>query len=288
MKKYLIVLDVCQTKSISRTAEHLNYTQSAVSQAVKSFETELGFPMFKRSKTGMELLPNMEEIVNSLQIICDEYNRITEIARNINSLDSGYIRIGSIQSISYHWLPDVLKRFSETYPNIIFQLTVGGFSFLKEQLKNNKLDCIFVSSYSVPELSFVPIANDELMLVTPKEHALAKAEKVTLSDVNGQDFVLSSDGLDYEMGKIFEMNNIKPKIRYRLDEDYAVLKMVEQGFGITILPKLLIDKAPFEICARSFEEHYSRVLGVAYAKDGLPNLPTIKFLDYVKKWKQKG
>lgn len=287
MKKYAIVLDVCETHNISKTASRLNYTQSAVSQAIKSFENELGFPMFKRSKYGMELLPNTEEIVDALRIICREQNRIEQIAKNITSLDSGFIRIGSIQSISYHWLPDILKNFSEKYPNIRFDLTVDGFNALKDKLKNNKLDCIFVSAYSVPDFPFIPIGNDELLLVAPKTHPLAEKENISFSDIHNEKFILSSDGLDYETGMIFELNNIKPKIRFKLNEDFATLKMVEQGFGITILPKLLLKNAPFDVCVRSFTEHYSRVLGVAHAKDTPPTLATLKFLDYVEAWKVK-
>ncbi|MGN1267473.1 MAG: LysR family transcriptional regulator [Dorea sp.] len=284
MKKYAIILDVCESHNISKTAARLNYTQSAVSQTIKSFENELGFPMFKRSKSGMELLPNTEEIVDALRIICHEQNRIDQIAKNITSLGSGHIRIGSIQSISYHWLPDILKNFSEKYPNIRFDLTVDGFNALKDKLKNNKLDCIFVSGYSVPDYPFIPIGNDELLLAAPKNHPLSRKEILSFSDVNNEDFILSSDGLDYETGMIFELNSIHPKIRFKLNEDFAALKMVEQGFGITILPKLLLHNAPFNVCVRSFTEHYSRILGVAYTKNTPPTLATLKFLDYVKLW----
>lgn len=283
MNKYEIILNVCETHSISKTAAQLNYTQSAISQAIKGYEKELGFPLFKRSKHGMELMPNTEEILESLKIICAEENRISQIVANLTSLDSGYIRIGTIQSVSYHWLPDILKLFSEKYPNIRFELTVDGFNPLKEKIQENKLDCIFVSHYSVPDLPFIPIGKDELMLVTPKDHPLADKVAVSLSDVNHENFVLSSDGLDYETGQIFELNNITPKIRYRLNEDFATLKMVEKGFGITILPKLLLYNAPFDVCIRSFTEHYFRTLGVAYTKTP-PTLATIKFLDYVEEW----
>ena len=109
MNKYEIILSVCETHSISKTAEKLCYTQSAISQAIKGFEKDLGLQLFKRSKHGMELMPNTEEIIEALKIICREENRITQIATNLTSLDSGYIRIGTIQSISYHWLPDILR-----------------------------------------------------------------------------------------------------------------------------------------------------------------------------------
>ena len=284
MNKYEIILSVCETHSISKTADKLCSTQSEISQAIKGFEKDLGLQLFKRSKHGMELMPNTEEIIEALKIICREENRITQIATNLTSLDSGYIRIGTIQSISYHWLPDILKNFSKAYPNIRFEMTVDGFSALREKIRAGKLDCIFVSRYSVPGLPFVPIGKDELMLATPKDHPLSEKVAVSLSDINNEDFVLSSDGLDYETGKIFELNNIKPRIRYRLNEDFATLKMVEKGFGVTILPRLLLYNAPFDVCIRSFTEHYSRVLGVAYSKDAPPSLAILKFLDYVKDW----
>lgn len=287
MNKYEIILNVCETHSISKTAAKLNYTQSAISQTIKNFEKELGFPLFNRSKHGMELKANTEEIIASLRVICKEENRIARIASALTSLDSGYIRIGTIQSISYHWLPDILKHFSELYPNIRFELTVNGFNELKSEINAGRLDCIFVSSYSVPGLPFIPIGNDELLLATPKGHRLAEKLTVSLADINGEDFILSADGLEYETGKIFELNNIKPKIRYQINEDFAALKMVEQGFGITILPRLLLYNAPFDVCIRSFTEHHSRVLGVAHSGAESPTLATIKFLDFVKEWSEK-
>lgn len=282
MSKYEIILAVCETHSISRTAEKLNYTQSAVSQTIKSFEKELGMPLFRRSRQGMEPLPNTEEIIASLRIVCREEQRIAQIAKGLTSLEKGYIRIGTIQSISYHWLPDLLKAFSARYPNIRFELTVDGFSPLREKLREHRLDCIFVSRYSVPDLPFIPLDEDELMLVTPKNHPLAEKFSISLSDIHREPFVLSSDGLDYETGKIFEQNQIQPQIRYRLNEDFAALKMVEQGFGITILPRLLLSDAPFDVCVRPFQEHYSRILGAAWAEDLTPSPAIQKFLDYVR------
>lgn len=287
MNKYEIILSVCETHSISKTAAKLNYTQSAISQAIKGYEKELGFPLFRRSKQGMELMPNTEEILSSLKIICQEEEKIARIVSNLTSLDSGSIRIGTIQSISYHWLPDILKHFSKRYPNIRFELTVDGFNTLKEKIKSSELDCIFVSEYSVPELPFIPIGRDELMLAAPKGHPLSEKITVSLSDVDKEDFVLSSDGLDYETGEIFKMNHISPKIQYCLNEDFATLKMVEKGFGITVLPKLLLQNSPFDVCIRSFTEHFYRVLGVAYTKDAPPTPATSKFLDYVQEWNKE-
>ncbi|MCI9228461.1 MAG: LysR family transcriptional regulator [Dorea sp.] len=282
MSKYEIILDVCNTGSISKTAAKFNYTQSAVSQLIKNFERELGISLFKRTKQGVQLLLHTGEIVRCLENICREEKKIERIIADLNSLDSGYIRIGSIQSISYHWLPDILRDFAEAYPKITFELCIEGFRPLIEKLKNDKLDCIFVSRYSVPDYPFVPLGDDELMLVTPNGHPLAEKTEVTLSDVDKKDFILTSDRLDYETGKIFEMNGIQPRIRYQVMEDFAALKMVEKGFGITILPKLLLQNAPFDVCVRSFSEHYSRVLGVAHLPGKQLSPAVLKFLSFTE------
>ena len=187
MNKYKTILSVCETHSLSRTAALLNYTQSAVSQTIKNFEKELGLEIFIRSKNGMELKSDMTWILESLRAICDAENEIERTAASLVNLDSGLIRIGTIQSISYHWLPGILKDFSTEYPNIRFQLTIGGFGELKEKLQANELDCIFVSEFSVPGLPFVPLGSDELMLVTPLSHPLSNHLLVSLSDVNHQD-----------------------------------------------------------------------------------------------------
>ena len=107
---------------------------------------------------------------------------------------------------------------------------------------------------------------------------------VSLSDVNHQDFILTADGLEYETGKIFELNQIAPHIRYQINEDFTALKMVEQGFGITILPKLLLHNAPFEVCIRSFTEHYTRTLGIALPSGVTPSKAVLQFRAFAKRW----
>ena len=286
MSRYEIIRAVYETKNISKAANKLNYTQSAVSQAIKNFEKELGIQLFKRSKNGMEAMPYTKDIMNCINDICESEEKIYKISSNLTSLESGHIRIGSVQSISYNWLPDILSMFSSAYPNIKFELTVTGFDELIYKIENNELDCIFVSEYAAADLDFTAIGKDELVLVTPLNHPLCNKISVSIEDLHGKNFILSADGLNYETGTIFKQNNIKPKIKYKIDEDFTVIKMVEKGFGITILPKLLLKNIPFNVCIRQFNEHYSRVLGIACAKNLKPSPATLKFIDYVRKWGQ--
>lgn len=286
MTKYEMILSVYHTHSISVTAEKYNYTQSAISQAIKSFEKELGLPLFKRTKNGMLPISNTEEIIRELRTICDAENRIADIASNLTSLKNGYIHIGTIKSIAYNWLPSMVKNFSKKYPNIHFKISMGSSSQLHDKLDQNEVDCIFVSNYLLPDnLEFYPMDTDELMLLTSRSHPLADKLKVNLSDIKDENYIYSEDGFDYEAGGIFEQNDIHPTVLYQLDDDVAVQKMVSDGMGISVLPKLLLSNPPFDICIRPFTEHYKRTLGVAYLKDSELDPATEAFLDYVKEWK---
>ena len=280
MTKYEMILSVYHTHSISVTAEKYNYTQSAISQAIKSFEKELGLPLFKRTKNGMLPISNTEEIIRELRTICDAENRIADIASNLTSLKNGYIHIGTIKSIAYNWLPSMVKNFSKKYPNIHFKISMGSSSQLHDKLDQNEVDCIFVSNYLLPDnLEFYPMDTDELMLLTARNHPLADKLKVNLTDIKDENYIYSEDGFDFEAGGIFEQNDIHPTVLYQLDDDVAVQKMVSDGMGISVLPKLLLSNPPFDICIRPFTEHYKRTLGVAYLKDSELDPATEAFLE---------
>lgn len=287
MDKYDIILDVCQTKSVSKTAQKLNYTRSAVSQIIKNYEQELGIPIFQRTKTGMELLKTAEPVIEQIRQISNAQKNINQIISKLTSLQSGYIRIGAIQSISYHILPDLLRKFSAHYPDIQFDIAVHDFQSLSDQLREKKLDCIFTSRFAASTENFIPVIHDELMLITPMNHPLSALDTLTLQDIDHEDFILSADKLDYETGEIFQANHIYPNVTYQLNDDFAVLKMVESGFGITILPKLLLTHNPFQVCVRSFSEHYSRVLGISWNEDLTPSTALLTFLDFSKRFFSK-
>lgn len=287
MSKYEIILDVYHTCSFSVTAEKFNYTQSAVSQIVRNYEKRIGLPLFKRTHNTIEPLPNTEHIIGELQKICDAEQRIIDISDRLNNLESGFIRIGTVQSIAYHWLPDILKDFSVQYPNIQFEIYVYGFRELNALTESNQLDLCFTSEYAAPHLEFSPLGTDELLLVTPRGHKLSEKLSVPFSSINEINYISTSDRLEYETGQLFKYYNIKPNVKYELNEDFAALKMVEAGFGITILSKLLLTDAPFDICVRPFTEHFTRTLGVGCPKTENLNPAATVFLTYAQKWYQE-
>ena len=227
-------------------------------------------------------MPNAEEIMKCIIEICDLEEKINNISDNLTSLDTGYIRIGTIQSIAYNWLPEILDRFSKDYPNISFDIVVDKFDELVKKVKSNQLDNNICIGVFCSILVFGKLYIDELVLITPVKHKLSSQITVPISKLKDEKFILSADGLSYETGIIFNRNGIDPEIKYKVNEDFTVIKLVESGFGVAILPKLLLENTPFNVSIRNFSEHYNRVLGVAYSKE-IELTPVVEmFINYVK------
>ena len=163
MNKYEIILKAYETGNITKTAESLNYTQSAVSQAINNYEKELGFPIFNRSKSGVSPTTDGLRIIESIRRIIKEEERIQEISSSVSGLHSGTIRVGAFTSVSILWLPKFMKEFNELYPDIQFELISGNYNDLISMLKKGDLNCSFLSSTTASDFCFTPLYKDEYL-----------------------------------------------------------------------------------------------------------------------------
>ena len=94
ISKYEIFKTIVELGSLSKTAEKLNLTQSGVSYAISSLESELGFPLFRRERSGMSLTPNGARILTHVQNILEHEELLRQEATSIKGLDTGTVRIG--------------------------------------------------------------------------------------------------------------------------------------------------------------------------------------------------
>lgn len=288
---YEVIYTVCETGNLSRAAKVLNYSQSAVSQTIQSFEKKLGITLFERSKTGVKPLPGVMAIMESLKIISDEERKIKMFAESIQDLDHGIVRLGCITRIATQWLPDIFKEFGEEFPNIKYELTAGSFHDLRENLENELVDFAFMSSLAAKGFAFTPIVKDEMVVLLPRGHRLASQNSVSIQDLKDENIIITSEGLKFEIGDILKEINFREKdARYIFNDDIVIMKFVELGFGVCILPRLFLDVIgeKFDLEIKSFHKKYYRTLGIAYPNKKYMTMAATKFVDYTIKWfKQK-
>lgn len=227
--------------SLSKAAEKLNYTASGVSQLISAMESDFGFPLLKRTRKGVALTAEGERMMPAIRAYIQQENRIYELAAGINGLHVGTINIAAYSSIATHWLPGVIAGFKQKYPDIHINLMEGVRQEVLLWMKEGRADIGFLSSgEECEEYDWIPLAEDPMIAVLPKDHPLAGAESYPLSRCREERFIMPAMGRDDDVVKMFRKYNIEPDIAYSTNESFSAWAMVENGLGISMTNELLM------------------------------------------------
>lgn len=237
MNKYKVILEVIKTCNISKAAKNLSYSQSAISQTIKSFESEMGFPIFKRTNSGVVLLPNAEKVIKPLKIICQENEHLQRLSDMMTKSEIGTVRIGSFISFAITYLPKILKEFTKKYPKIKYEIFTGNQREIYEKLNKNEIDVAFTSSYGMEKFSYQEFLKDEFVVVLPKNHSFITQPSISIDQIVEQTYILSGEKFDFEIGNIFHSLNLQPRYTFEIFDEMVALKFIEVGFGISIFSK---------------------------------------------------
>lgn len=131
-------------------------------------------------------------------------------------------------------------------------------------------------------LETIFLMEDELMVVLPENHKLADKEYFPIKELLNYPFMLLEKGVKMEITEIFEKYNITPDIHFTTLDDYVIMSMVENGLGISILPRLILQRNPYKITAKRLEVATYRNIGLAYRNKKSLSLAVKKFLEYIE------
>ena len=262
-----IILKIAELHSLARTAEHFCYTPSRISQILKLTETEWGLPLFYREKAGLIPTPECEMLLPSLQGLRESEQRVQEQLHQIRHILTGTLRIGAFTSLSCHWLPPRLKAFSEVYLNIQFELKLGDSRQIMEWVRNGVVDIGLATEPQTDDLQFIQLAEDPYAVVVPETHPLAHCQTVTLDCLQQEPFIFLQPEDNRVMEEHLRQLGFQPHVQYRVKDDYTIMSLIENGLGISILPELVLTRAPYHIRAVEMLPHYSRKIGIILQKN---------------------
>lgn len=289
MNVYHAFIKVIETGNFTKAAEELGYTQSAISQMVNSLEKELSTTLILRSRTGITLTPDGEEFLPYIRNISNSHKELQEKQKEMRGLQSGLIRIGTFSSVACHWLPDLIRSFKEQYPAVRFDIYQGEYTVICNWIKEGFVDFGFVNPEAVSKLTSIPLQEDEMLVVLPANHYLAPKTKVSLEELIEEPYILLNEGEINEALTIFEENSLEPNIQYRVHDDYAIMSMIEQGLGISILPELVLDRCPYNVVTKSISPSFTRIISLAYKDKRVLPIASRYFIDFlIKEFKETG
>lgn len=283
IQKYLAFVKAVEYGSFSETAKRLNYSQSGVSRMIGDLEKEWQLTLLERNKSGVKLTSDGLKLFPHAKRICMAHEKLQMEIDELNGLGSGLIRIGTFSSVATHWLPNIIKAFQKTYPNIEYELLLGDYGEIETWLLEGRIDCGFLRLPARPDFETLFLSQDRLMAILPIEHALASLKKVPLASLCQEPFMLLKKGKQSEVIELFERCNLKPKVHFTTWDDYAIMSMVENGLGVSILPELILERTPYHIIAKELDIPAYRKIGLALKskKNASPALKRfLTYLDY--------
>lgn len=284
VSKYEIFIKVVELQSYTKAAEQLNYTQSGVSHAISAMEEEFGFPLLIRSRSGVRLTPDGERVLPAIRGIVNSTEQLNQIVSAVKGLNAGTVRVGAFTSVAVHWLPGMIKQFQRDYPNVDFQLLNGDYHDIEQWLASGSIDLGFVNLPMQGDCPCIPLGEDRLLAVLPKDHRLANRERFPLEELEKEPFIGLLESSDHDARRVMEQAGVKPNIKFTTKDDYAIIAMVENGLGISIMPELLLRGRTDNVCVMELSTPMTRSLALAVPQTA-KNTPAVqRFAQYVQRY----
>lgn len=248
-------LKVAELGSISKACSHVFLSQPALTLQIQALEEELGMKLFERHNRGLTLTSSGEllyqraaTLINWQQETLEELNR--------EKLPKGTIRIGTYTTASSYLLPEMLKEFFKSFPEINIEYDYSSVEESINKLKRLEADCLIMSE--VPEvegLKKIPLRSDKLVLVASSRNKKVPA-KITPKELENYAFLKYPHKFDYcyreverKLGKYLAKAPTPVT-----SESFDTLKQsLLADLGISFMPKYLIEKELQDKTLRTIE-----------------------------------
>ena len=256
-------LAAAETGSFSRAAEVLRYTPSGVNQLVTALEKEIGFSLFSRSTKGVALTANGQLLLPVIREILHQEDKLFELSAQMNGLLIGTVTIAAYSSIATHWLPAVIRDFQENSPHVEIKLMEGIWQEVSQWLEERTADIGFLSYQEDMPYDWIPLAEDPMLALLPKDHPLARAKAYPLANCAVDRFIMPAKGCDDDLMALFHRTGIVPNVQFTTLESLSAMSMVEQGLGMSVMNKLITERRICDIVMLPVDPPASITLGIA-------------------------
>jgi DNA-binding transcriptional LysR family regulator len=231
-------IEVARARSVSRAADALFLTQPALTARIQGLERDLGAQLFVRTPRGMRLTEAGEVFLpfaaRSLETLADGRRLVNAFERG----GAGRLSLGAAPAVSTYVLPAVLKRFSISHPRVAVSVRTGHSEEMLELVLREQADLGLVRALRHPDIVSTPLYEDRLILVSEPEHRFAKAGRMALEEIVDEQLILFDRTSSYTelTNALFRGAGVVPVGYMELDNIDAAKKMVQQGFGVALLP----------------------------------------------------
>lgn len=261
---YQVFKMVADQGSFRKAADILGLTPSAVSHAISSMEGELGFSVLNRSKNGVTLTNYGEHLLPYVNAVLNSDESLQQAIAEFNGLKQGKVKIGCFSSVCTNWLPDIMHSFQREYPGIRIEVFQGTYDDVEYWIKNGVVDLGFLSMSSAKDIPIEPLYKDPLLCVVPK--GMKRKEQspyMGIDEMRDHQFVTQRESTDADIQNFLKENSLDVESNYHVVDDLSTIAMVANGFGICLMPEMVMKDIPYEVDSYPVKPDAYRIIGIA-------------------------
>lgn len=241
IRHYKIFKAVADCANMSEAAKQLYVSQPTISQTILEIERHYNVKLFERYPKKLYITEEGKHLLNFVNPMLYAFDNVNNLS--LHQMTRYKIRVGATYTVSACLLNDVMKMSRERNDNLDFYISVDNTQTIEEKLLSNDLDFALVDGViKSKDIVTVPIADDCLVIICGNEHPFAKRKRVSVEELNNQDFILREAGSGTR--KLFETEMANKKIAYNLKWECSSLDAVKTGVinnqGLAIISARLI------------------------------------------------
>jgi DNA-binding transcriptional LysR family regulator len=250
---------VAETGSFDAAARRLHMTQSGVSRAVATLENELGGVLLHRATGRTRLTALGEEALTRSRTILRE---TAAMRQGVDGVARGRVRLGSMPSVSVTLLPRLLSRLEDRLPAVEVAVVDGHDDELVGWVRDGIVDIAVVAGEHAG-LEQQLLFRDEFLAVLSRRHPLAAAPAVSRAAFAEIPFILTRAGCERLVLELLATSGVRPTIAHEVSEPSAILAMVSEGIGVSIMPSLAARRPPRSVVLLPLDPPAERRLSLA-------------------------
>ncbi len=265
---------VAETSHFTHAAERMRLAQPSLSKQIKALETELGAPLFSRARGNVTLTPAGEALLPlARRMLADADTARREVAE-LAGLRRGRVRLGATPSLCAGLMAEALARYHRDYPGIDLLVEEGGSRDLVRDLARGQLDLALIIlplQSNDPSLVTEEILKENLVVACPAQ-TRGRKPYVRIADLRGRSLVMFRRGYDLREATLSACRQagFEPRFAVEGGEMDAVLRFVEVGLGVAVVPSMVLDGRPGLAGIPLAPPGLRRTIALAHRKDVEP------------------
>lgn len=289
LELYRVFCEVVKYKNISKTAESMYISQSAITQSIQKLETLLGGKLFYRNKTGVELTEEGKNLYEYIKDSIEKMNNAENIFLKYINLEKGKVRIGGGNSLVSSLILDVVIEFIKQYPDIEISISSGITDSLLQKLANGELDMVVLNlpnhNKKYSNVDIIPLRKTSFSFFASKKYVKDNRIK-DLSETEKCKFILPKYPSNKKkvLDDYCKKTGLEIKVNYNVSSSSIMKKLVLNDIGIGFINTENLNDIMEDITILKEIKLENATEGFAMLKKSMSNKATLELSKMIKEY----